>query len=73
LYTLRSERLHINERISAARARVEAQGGRWGRPRRLSDAQITKLVQRRRAGRTLRQIAVAVKRPTSTIGDYLHR
>jgi hypothetical protein len=73
LYTLRSERLHINERISAARARVEAQGGRWGRPRRLSDAQITKLVQRRRSVAACAQRAVAVKRPTSTIGDYLHR
>jgi DNA invertase Pin-like site-specific DNA recombinase len=52
LYTLRSERLHINERISAARARVEAQGGRWGRPRRLNNTQIAKLVQLRRAGRT---------------------
>jgi hypothetical protein len=67
------ERLATCERIAAARLRVEAEGGTWGRPRRLDDAQLAKVMALRRKGRSLRQIAVAMRTPLSTIGDSLRR
>ncbi len=44
------ERLAINERISAARERVEAEGGRWGRPSRIDAGLLAKMVKLRRGG-----------------------
>ncbi len=38
------ERLAINERIAAARERVEAEGGRWGRPSRVDRPTLTRAV-----------------------------
>src|SRR5205807_740433 len=38
-WAAKMERLAINERISAARERVEAEGGKWGRPPRLGEEQ----------------------------------
>jgi DNA invertase Pin-like site-specific DNA recombinase len=67
------ERLAINERISAARQRVEAEGRSWGRPRSLDATQVAKVVEMRRRGRSLRQIAAACRLPLSTIGDSLRR
>jgi hypothetical protein len=67
------ERAATCERIAAARLRVEAEGGTWGRPRRLDDAQLAKVMALRRKGRSLRQIAVAMRTPLSTIGDSLRR
>lgn len=65
------ERIALGERISAARARVEKAGGRWGRPRRTFDvARARKLAA---AGKTLRQIAAALKVPRSTLADALER
>jgi hypothetical protein len=49
--------------------RVEAEGGTWGRPRRMNDTQVARLVQLRRAGRTLRQIARTMRIPASTLSD----
>jgi len=37
------ERASIGERIAAARTRVEASGGHWGRPRRVGDALAIKV------------------------------
>jgi DNA invertase Pin-like site-specific DNA recombinase len=65
------ERLAINERISAARERVEAEGGSWGRPSRVDRATRSKLFALRRAGRTIREIAVAMKLPRSTVARHL--
>ncbi len=62
------ERAAINDRISAARERVERGGGRWGRPRRLDDATVARVQELRSAGRSMRQIAVALKVPLSTVG-----
>jgi DNA invertase Pin-like site-specific DNA recombinase len=61
------ERLAINERISAARERVEAEGGRWGRPSRVDDALRARIVAMRAKGRSLRNIAVALKIPLATV------
>lgn len=61
------ERLAINERISAARERMETQGRKWGRPRRMSDAEIAKAIKMQEEGRTSRAIAIALKIPSTTI------
>jgi DNA invertase Pin-like site-specific DNA recombinase len=60
-----------NERIAAARERVEAEGGSWGRPRRMNDDTVAKAVVLREAGRTIRQIAVALKVPRATVARTL--
>ncbi len=65
------ERLAINERISAARERIEATGGRWGRPRRLSEADRDQIKAMKLAGRSIRQIAVAMRCPRATIARAL--
>ena len=62
------ERLAINERISAARERLAAEGRAWGRPPRLAPRERNQIRQLRRAGRTVREIAVALKIPRSTVG-----
>jgi DNA invertase Pin-like site-specific DNA recombinase len=65
------ERTAINERISAARQRVEREGGAWGRPPSVDARTITKARELRAAGRTVREIAMAVKVPRSTIARAL--
>ncbi len=66
-WAAKRERLAINERISAARERVEAEGGRWGRPTRLSTEEVTRVRELRAQGRSLRQIAIALKVPLATV------
>src|SRR5205823_7158670 len=66
-WAAKMERLAINERIAAARERVEAEGRKWGRPSRLTDHDRAKVAALRRVGRTVRQIAVALKVPRSTV------
>lgn len=61
------ERRAIGERIASARERVEAQGGRWGRPRRLDAADIDRARAMRAEGRTWRSIAMAMRCPKTTI------
>lgn len=61
------ERAALGERISAARARIEAAGGRWGRPRKLDPATLIRVRKMRREGLTIRQISVALKISKSTI------
>jgi DNA invertase Pin-like site-specific DNA recombinase len=67
------ERRALGERIRAARARVEATGGRWGRPRRLDPTTVAQAEQMRRArpGYSIRKIAAALKVPRSTLADAL--
>jgi DNA invertase Pin-like site-specific DNA recombinase len=65
------ERLAINERISAARDRVEAEGGRWGRPTRVDAELHARMLKVRRAGRSVREIAVALKVPRTNVARHL--
>jgi DNA invertase Pin-like site-specific DNA recombinase len=67
-WAAKMERLAINERISAARERIEAEGGRWGRPSRVDRATRARAVKMHVAGRSIRRIAQALKVPRSTIG-----
>jgi putative DNA-invertase from lambdoid prophage Rac len=70
-WAAKMERLAINERIAAARERVEAEGGKWGRPSRFSDEDRAKVLALHREGRSIRDIAVAVKVPKSTVARAL--
>jgi DNA invertase Pin-like site-specific DNA recombinase len=69
------ERKRIGERISAARARVEAEGGRWGRPRRVAtggelERKMRSLVRQKKS---IRAIARALKIPRSTVARTVER
>jgi len=60
------ERQALGERISAARARVEARGGKWGRPARVPETTVRRI--RELAGkRSIREISAALKVPRSTV------
>lgn len=59
------------ERIAAARERLESEGRPWGRPKRLSDAQVQRVRDLHGKGRSQRDIAVALKLPKSTVGRAL--
>lgn len=67
------ERARLLERLGAARARLEKEGRRWGRPRRLTDTQVARIRALRAEGRSERQVAMALKIPRSTIRDSLNR
>lgn len=70
-WAAKMERLAINERIAAARERVEAEGRRWGRPSRVTDAARLKIEALRNAGRSIREIAMSIKVPRSTVARVL--
>ena len=65
------ERTAINERISAARTRVESEGGAWGRPRAIDAATVSKARAMRAAGATVRDVSIALKVKRSTIARAL--
>ncbi len=65
------ERLALGERIAAARVRVEAKGGHWGRPRRCTAAQAQEILSRKKKGHSVRRIAIALKVPRSTVADVV--
>lgn len=69
----RLERAAINDRVAAARDRLEAEGRPWGRPPRLSRAECARLRALREEGRSVRDIAVAMKVPRSTVARALAR
>jgi DNA invertase Pin-like site-specific DNA recombinase len=65
------ERQAIGERIAAARNRLEAEGRAWGRPARLTGLKLEQAKALRAEGRSIREIAVAMKVPRSTVGRAL--
>jgi DNA invertase Pin-like site-specific DNA recombinase len=65
------ERQAINERIAAARERLEAEGQRWGRPRRMGTAAVRKAKKLRDQGHSIREIAAKLDVPKSTIARAL--
>jgi DNA invertase Pin-like site-specific DNA recombinase len=72
-WAAKMERLAINERIAAARERVEAEGRHWGRPRRLDEWQVAQARQLRRQGCSLSQIAAVLDAPRSTVQRSIAR
>jgi DNA invertase Pin-like site-specific DNA recombinase len=67
-WAAKMERLAINERIATARTRVEAEGGRWGRPPRMTEKQRARARQLHQQGRTVRAISAALGVPKATVG-----
>lgn len=65
------ERRAIGDRIKAARVRIEAAGGRWGRPRRIDPTTLERARAMVKKKKTLREIAQALKVPRSTLSDAL--
>lgn len=61
------ELLAKNERISAARDRLEKEGRAWGRPSRISPELRGQIHALRAEGRSFRAIAIAVKVPLATV------
>ncbi len=88
-WAAKMERLAINERISAARERVEEehrQGKRaygWGRPTRgfskkdrergVAPLDPAQVLRMKTEGRTVREISIAVKAPKSTVARVLSK
>lgn len=70
-FAAQMERVSINERIAAARERMKEEGGEWGRPRRLDEDDVARILALRLEGRTIREISVALKVPRSTVSDAL--
>lgn len=69
-WSAQMERAAIGERVASARAKVEASGGSWGRPRRVDDETVARVrALSKRA--SVRQIAVACKIPKSTVQAIL--
>ena len=67
----KQEARRLGERISAARQRVEAAGGAWGRPRRMTPEQAKKAAVLKSKGKSVRYISAALKIPRATVGDAL--
>jgi DNA invertase Pin-like site-specific DNA recombinase len=67
------ERAAINDRIAAARERLEAEGRPWGRPSRLSARDVQQMVALSRQGLSHRAIAMRVHVPRSTVTLALKR
>jgi DNA invertase Pin-like site-specific DNA recombinase len=66
-WAAKMELLARNERVAAARDRLESEGRAWGRPSRLTAPQRERIKVMRKAGKSLRQVAVALKIPRSTV------
>ena len=65
------ERQSIATRTKAARVRLEAEGGSWGRPRRMGAADVTRANELRASGLSIRDIAVSMKVPRATLARAL--
>jgi DNA invertase Pin-like site-specific DNA recombinase len=70
-WAAKMERLAINERIAAARVRLESEGRSWGRPPRLTPLERSRIAELRRQGATIREISVAVRVPRATVARSL--
>jgi DNA invertase Pin-like site-specific DNA recombinase len=64
------ERAAIGDRICAARVRIEASGGSWGRPRRVDDDTVATVLKKAKSA-SVRQIAMGMKIPKSTVQDIV--
>jgi DNA invertase Pin-like site-specific DNA recombinase len=65
------QRRKMLDLMRAARVRVEASGGRWGRPRRIDPTTLERARALQKKKKTLRQIAQSLKVPRSTLSDAL--
>jgi DNA invertase Pin-like site-specific DNA recombinase len=71
-WAAKMERLALMERTSAARERIEAAGGHWGRPRRVIKGEtLARARELRETGHTIRYCAQALKVPRATLARAL--
>jgi DNA invertase Pin-like site-specific DNA recombinase len=70
-WAAKMERLAINERIAAARLRLEKEGRSWGRPPRVSPLELARLRRWRDQGLTIRDIAQRAGIPRATVARAL--
>jgi DNA invertase Pin-like site-specific DNA recombinase len=72
-WAAKMERLATAERIAAARQRVEAEGGRWGRPRVMDKAVVKQAVALRKTGLSVRDVAEQLGQSKSAVDRALRR
>lgn|SRR5512139_3600421 len=65
------ERSAIRARLLEARTALEAAGGRWGRPQRVDRTTHERMLKLRSQGQSVREIAIALKVPRSTVHKHL--
>ena len=67
-WAAKMERLAINERIAAARERVEAEGGSWGHPPSYTPAERDSVLAMAKAGASVRATAQVLGIKKSVVG-----
>lgn len=72
-WAAKMERLAINERLASARERARASGKRWGRPPRMTAAEVARARAMQATGKSLRELARALKIPRPTLTRALAR
>ncbi len=74
-WAAKMESLQKRERQAAAREAIEEKGGRWGRPRRLTDEQLEAVMTRRqrKPPQSFRGISRDLKIPLATLHDSFGR
>lgn len=70
-WAAQQERLVRNERIAAARTRLAAAGEPWGRPPRMTAAELATATKMRGRGESVRAIAAALRVPRATVARAL--
>ena len=70
-WSAKMERLATAERIAAARERLEAEGGHWGRPRRMETEEVSRAAELRAKGHSIRNVARIMRVPRSTMARAL--
>lgn len=70
-WAAKQERLVRNERIAAARTRMEAAGDPWGRPPRMTAAELATAKTMKARGDSVRTIAAAIGVPRATVARRL--
>jgi DNA invertase Pin-like site-specific DNA recombinase len=70
-WAAKMESLALAERVAAARERIEGEGGRWGRPRRVDPELGARAAELHAQGRSIRSIAMALRTPRSTVARAL--
>jgi DNA invertase Pin-like site-specific DNA recombinase len=70
-WSAKMERLATAERIAAARERLEAEGGHWGRPKRMEGDEVARSVALREKGHSIRNVARIMRVPRSTMARAL--
>lgn len=72
-WAAKAERTKIEENQAAARQKLEASGGSWGRPRRVDRETEARIWDLQGRGHSVRQIARMVQLPKTVVGRVVSR